>query len=44
MSELMKLTKQELVDKITELKSGANEFSRKESFMEKAIEKLEENK
>lgn len=33
-----------LVDKITELKSGANEFSRKESFMEKAIEKLEENK
>jgi len=33
-----------LVDKITELNSIANHSSRKEEFMEKALEKFEENK
>ncbi len=33
-----------LVNKITELKSTTQESCRKESFMERALEKLEENK
>ena len=33
-----------LIDKITELKSVANHSSRKEEFMEKALEKFEESK
>ena len=33
-----------LVNKITELKCDAKERARKETFLEKALEKLEENK